>query len=327
MSTPGRVRASLGTAVRLGLIDGNTDSDFVTAFLMTYHPDGCTANCTFCPQARTSSAPRHLLSRIGWPDFPLPHVVAALARTRGLQRLCVQCLRYPEMVDDVTAIVRAALAARHLPVSVSIPPVPRHDLVRLRQAGVERVGIAMDASTPTLFDRVKGRAAGGPYSWDTHIDAIHDALRVFGPGRVTTHLIIGLGESETEAADFIFDMLDLGVTVGLFAFTSIRGTALAGRRQPDIGTYRRVQVIRYLATAGAITREQVSVDPNGHIHLDMPRDRLVARLESGDAFRVSGCKGCNRPYYNERPSGPMYNYPRPLTEAEVRAAIDESQLT
>ena len=26
-------------------------------------------------------------------------------------------------------------------------------------------------------------------------------------------------------------------------------------------------------------------------------------------FNTYGCEGCNRPFYNERPSGPIYNYP------------------
>jgi len=38
-------------------------------------------------------------------------------------------------------------------------------------------------------------------------------------------------------------------------------------------------------------------------------------LQSGDAFMTSGCPGrdgkvaCNRPYGNERPSGPIRNFP------------------
>jgi biotin synthase-related radical SAM superfamily protein len=44
-------------------------------------------------------------------------------------------------------------------------------------------------------------------------------------------------------------------------------------------------------------------------------------LSSGAAFQTSGCKDCNRPYYNERPSGPLYNYPRPLSQEEIAEAI------
>ena len=39
-------------------------------------------------------------------------------------------------------------------------------------------------------------------------------------------------------------------------------------------------------------------------------------------FETSGCPGCNRPYYNERPGGMLYNYPRPLTAAEAAREIE-----
>jgi biotin synthase len=44
-------------------------------------------------------------------------------------------------------------------------------------------------------------------------------------------------------------------------------------------------------------------------------------LGDGVAFMTTGCPGCNRPFYNERPSGPFYNYPRPLTEEEIRKEL------
>jgi biotin synthase len=39
-------------------------------------------------------------------------------------------------------------------------------------------------------------------------------------------------------------------------------------------------------------------------------------LDNGTPFQTSGCPGCNRPYYNEKPSGPIFNYPRPLSPQE-----------
>ena len=37
---------------------------------------------------------------------------------------------------------------------------------------------------------------------------------------------------------------------------------------------------------------------------------LTAVIQSGVPFQTSGCPGCNRPYYNERPGGILYNFPR-----------------
>jgi biotin synthase len=39
------------------------------------------------------------------------------------------------------------------------------------------------------------------------------------------------------------------------------------------------------------------------------------------AFQTSGCPGCNRPYYNERPSGVMYNYPYEPSKEEHKKAL------
>ena len=52
---------------------------------------------------------------------------------------------------------------------------------------------------------------------------LSEALEVFGKGNVSTHIIVGLGETEKEAAQVIQRCVDMGVLPALFAFTPIRG--------------------------------------------------------------------------------------------------------
>jgi biotin synthase-related radical SAM superfamily protein len=52
----------------------------------------------------------------------------------------------------------------------------------------------------------------------------------------------------------------------------------------------------------------------------------VSLPATGEAFRTSGCPDCNRPFYNEHPGGPLYNYPRPLTAEEAARAIQEMEI-
>ena len=75
-----------------------------------------------------------------------------------------------------------------------------------------------------------------------------------------------------------------------------------------------------------LKREQVRVLDEGRIALNIDATSLRQILSSGEGFQVTGCKGCNRPYYNERPRGPMYNYPKHLTEDEILKSIEETQL-
>ncbi len=318
------VRLSLGTAIEVGLEEGASDPNFTTAFIMTYSENKCSANCAFCPQARDSSSSPHMLARIGWPEYKLDDFIHHLRAGLNFRRACIQCLNYPTVVKDVEEILAAVKTKVKLPVSICIHPVSLDEMKRLKSAGAQKIGIAMDACTPELFEKIKGAGRRGPYQWDHHLEAMHQALEVFGPENVTTHLVVGLGETEAEATEFIIKMYEMGITVGLFAFTPIRGTALEETSQPALESYRRVQVLRYLVANKLVDREGVSADASGKLELKNDAAWLRETLSSGEAFRVTGCSGCNRPYYNERPRGPMYNYPRPLSEDEVHKALAEA---
>ncbi len=321
-----KVRLSIGTAVQLGLETGPRDPDFTTAFLMTYQEGKCEANCAFCPQARESSASSDRLSRISWPEFTFESIIENWPPPGQFQRICVQTICYPDVVNDVEDIVGRLRQITKLPISVAIHPVSKGEFKKLKEAGVSNIGIALDASTPDLFDKIKGEQRNSQYRWEKHKQALHDALSIFGKGKATTHLIVGLGESEFEAAKFIIQMYEEGVTVGLFAFTNIRGTSLQDHPTPNLEAYRRIQAVRHLVSNGELELHQIIENDDGHISITIDQSFLREALSSGEAFRVTGCKGCNRPFYNERPRGPMYNFPRDLTQAEIRKAIEETRL-
>jgi biotin synthase len=56
----------------------------------------------------------------------------------------------------------------------------------------------------------------------------------------------------------------------------------------------------------------------------MKWESLVNLPGFGESFMTRGCPDCNRPYYNERPGGPMYNYPFPLGTGEAERALKEA---
>ena len=321
-----KVRLSLGTAIQIGLESGNQDPNFTTLFLLTYRDGRCEANCAFCPQAQDSTSTSDRLSRISWPEYDLKKVIGRWPPPGKFRRICIQTICYSEVVQEVLEIVGELRKVSKLPISVAIHPISTEDMSKLKNIGVSTLGIALDASTPAIFDEIKGEQRNAPYRWDKHRQGLLDALRVFGEGNVTTHLIIGLGESEKEAADFIIEMYEIGVSVGLFAFTNIKGTYLEDRSPPDLSSYRRIQVVRELVSKGHLHPEQLRYDEEGRIKLDLDTTTIQEALSSGSAFQVTGCKGCNRPYYTEKPRGPMYNYPRPLTEEEIERAIEEAKM-
>jgi len=318
---PEKIRVSVGSAMVLGLIKGRLDAPPTTIYLLTYHEGKCSANCGFCPQAKTSTSRADMLSRVTWPAFPTENVVSRIvfAAEKGvIQRVCIQAINYPTVFDDLSALSTDIVARAKVSLSVSCQPLNIVQMRELAKVGVDRVSIALDAATPELFEKVKGTSSQSPYAWEKQRKTLEEAVQIFGKGSVSTHLIVGLGENEQQIIETVQWCIDSGVCPSLFAFTPITGTALEELPQPSITSYRRIQLARYLIVHGKTRIENMKFDDEGRIvDFGVSRQLLREAVESGNPFQTSGCPSCNRPYYNEKPSGPIYNYPKPLTSNEL----------
>ena len=142
-----KIRLSLGTAIELGLEEGEKVTNFTTLFLMTYNTEKCQANCAFCPQARESTAASDKLSRISWPEFDFHTVLDKWPSTGKYKRICIQTICYDGVVSDSVEIVQRLRQVSKLPISVAIHPINKANLKDLRTAGVSNIGIALDACT------------------------------------------------------------------------------------------------------------------------------------------------------------------------------------
>ncbi len=317
---PEKVRLSLGTAGLLLLDKLTLKVKPTTAYLMTYTDEGCIGNCTFCPQARESHTDRSRLSRVLWPIYPTKDVLDAIGRmsTNNLKRICIQAVNYPHFFEDVLTLLNGINAVTKTPVSLDTCPLTREQLERLKVVELDRIGIPLDAATPMIFDKVKGYNVNGPYSWKDHIESLEHAVSIFGRGKVLSNLIIGIGETEEEATRFIQKLMDRGIQTSLFAFTPVPGTILQENPQPSLDSYRRIQVARYLITFKLSNYNDMKFNERG-VLVDFGADSvdLMKVLENGAPFCTTGCPGCNRPFYNERATGPLFNYPRELTTEEA----------
>ncbi|MEM2104235.1 MAG: radical SAM protein [Candidatus Bathyarchaeia archaeon] len=328
---PEKVRVSLGSAIVIGLLDGKLDALPTTAYLMTYRRGKCLANCRFCPQAAKSRGRADMLSRVSWPSFATERVLVGIeeaVRSGVVKRVCIQALNYPDVFIHILSLVKAVSHRVKVPVSVSCQPLNLENVKRLAAAGVERISIPLDAVTEEIFDKVKGFSAGGPYDMKRQLFLLEEAVKVFGIGKVSTHLIVGLGETEREMVNMIQRCVDMGVLPALFAFTPVAGTALENRKQPPIQQYRRMQLARHLIFHRLATANIMKFNGGGCLTDFGVSSQILGQIvESGEPFMTSGCPDCNRPYYNEKPSGPIYNYPRPLNRKEIIKVTEQLALT
>lgn len=290
---------------------------------MSYHDGSCSANCSFCAQACENDADPDQLSRVVWPDFQFDDVIKGFKSPAidVFERICFQVINYPDFLNETIEMVTRLRKETDLPISVDICPVGFKGLKRLKDAGAERISIPLDGATEQIFDKVKGKDVGGPYRWEKHIETLKQAVEVFGEGMVGTNLIIGLGETEKEAVEFIQRLIDIKVRSILFAFTPIKGTRLENLSQPALESYRRIQVAQHLIVYGHATINDIEFKDKKISRFNVPN--LVNLLGDGEVFRTTGCPGCNRPFYNERPSGPFFNFPRPLAPDEIQAELEK----
>jgi biotin synthase-related radical SAM superfamily protein len=321
LKKPRYIRVSLGSAITLGLLKGSNDAPPTTIYLLTYYAGKCRANCSFCPQARESHGRSDLLSRVTWPKFSTITVIQRIGELDAdgqVRRVCIQAVNYAGVYNDVLSLVKALRAKTSLPISISCQPFTSKEIEELKNAGIERMSIPIDAATPEIFHEIKGEGTKGPYSWRTQMDTLREANDILGEGKVSTHLIVGLGETEQEMITMIQEMKNLNICPGLFAFTPIKGTKLEKHERPNLKTYRKIQLARHLIVKDKTRLERMRFDENGSlISFGVPHDLLKETVLSGDAFKTSGCPDCNRPYYNEAPGGPIYNYPRKLLRGEI----------
>jgi biotin synthase-related radical SAM superfamily protein len=314
----GKVRASMGTLGVLGLELVQMDTPPTTAYLQIYTEKRCAANCLFCAQASGSSAELIHIARGMYVPADLEAVMQRLkmAYERGyLSRACIQTALYGAWWQDTVYLIKRIREVSEIPVSLSVFPLADEQYTELKTLGVNELVIPLDACTQGLFDKIKGNGAGGPYSWEKHMDGLKRGARIFG--NVGTHLIIGLGETDDEAARVIDELRIFGIDTALFSYTYVQGAqiSLEQDKEESIRHYRTVQVARYLIMEGKATYGDMSFSDGMLYDFGVGRDDLIRIIEDGKAFQTSGCPDCNRPMANETFSK-MYNFPRRPDERE-----------
>jgi biotin synthase len=322
LTLPSKIRVSIGSAILIGLKKGFINVLPKTIYLMTFHEGKCIANCGFCAQARESKADLNHLSRVAWPLFETEKVLKKICESsKKAKRICIQSLNYPKAFNDVASLTKA-LKKFSIPISVSCQPFNETQLHILKAIGVDKISIPLDASTKKIFEEIKGLNRRSPYQWETHFEALKKAVKIFGEGNVTTHLILGLGETELDACFLIQKLIDIGVNTALFALTPIKGTFLENFNPPPLKHYRKIQLARYLIINRYINLNEIKFNERGEIiELNLSKEELLKIIRSGEPFLTSGCPNCNRPYYNEKVSGPIYNFPKALTEKDINETL------
>lgn len=328
MRSPEYVQLSTAAALTLGLMAGKmyrTECTHCLNLLVTY-PEGCRANCAYCGLARHREESRDYAERnfirVDWPTLPYEEVIRRVraGEDKGqFQRMCISMITHPSSDADSLELLRKWVRELpHIPVSILSNPttMEKEDLAALKALGADIFTIALDAVTPEIFERTRGKAVDSPHRWEKYWQVIEWAVEVFGAEKFGAHLICGMGETEREMLEVCQKIRDMGGHSHLFAFFPERGSLMEDWPACDAGQWRRVQLGRFIIDYGGGHVSRMRFDAAGKvIDFGVPSDELECLIQAGKPFRTSGCPGkeddisaCNRPYGDSKPSA-ILSYP------------------
>ena len=337
MRSPEYVQMSTAAAITLGLVPGRMHRTACTHclnLLVTY-PEGCRANCAYCGLARHREEARDYADRnfirVDWPTARYDEVIERVrsGSDKGrFQRMCISMITHPDSNDDTYTLLEKWLReVPQVPVSILSNPttLEKKDLVRLKRMGADIFTVALDAVTPGIFDRTRGKGVDSPHKYEKYWQAIEWAAEVFGPEKFGAHLICGMGETEREMLEVCQRIRDLGGHNHMFAFFPERGSLMEDWPACDRGQWRRVQLARFVIDYAGGHRSRMLFDEQGRvIDFGLPEAQLDALIESGRPFQTSGCPGkdeeeisaCNRPYGDSCPTD-ILSFPFALKRRDV----------
>lgn len=319
-TSPEYIQTSLAASLTLGFKQGSfhRNAKLTGLNLLLHYEEGCLGRCQFCGLSRSrQEGPKgKTFIRVDWPLYPLDEIIERAKGKDQIHRVCISMITHPRALEDTIDVTKQFKERTDLLISILITPTLIHGiepLRRMKESGADRIGIAIDAATPELFDRLRGRGVNGPHRWNHYWEVVRMGVEAFGKFYVGIHLIVGLGETEKEMVQAIQRGQDMGAYTHLFSFFPEKGSPMQDHPSPPLDQYRRIQLARWIINEGLSSIDQMRFDERGKL-VDVGMD-VETLIRMGEPFMTSGCPGrngkvaCNRPYGNERPSGPIRNFP------------------
>jgi radical SAM protein (TIGR04043 family) len=172
----------------------------------------------------------------------LAEVAEAAVRLDGVRHMVLTTgtLNYRDMgVRYLAKCVKAIKAAVDIGVQAQFePPENLDDLVLLRDAGTDTVGMHLESFDQATRERVTpGKAT---ISIERYFEAFRRAVAIFGRNQVSSYIIAGLGDSEEGIVEGCRRLAEVGVYPFVVPLRPLMGTPLADACAPDPALMQRI---------------------------------------------------------------------------------------
>ncbi len=163
--------------------------------------------------------------------------------------------------SEICSVVKQATG---LPIQLQIiPPDDLGWLGRLKDSGVEALGIHIETFDPDVFDKITpGKAKIG---FDKYVQTWNEAVSVFGRWQVSTYVLVGLGERLETIISGAALCAEIGVYPFIVPFRPIAGTPMENVKPPE------PHVMEYVYTEAA---------------------KILSKYDGGSKSSKAGCVSC-----------------------------------
>ncbi len=188
--------------------------------------------CQFCAIEQSLAADRTIARKT---PAQLAEVAAAAVRLDGVKHM-VMTSGTPNTPDRGAAYLAECAQAIKQSVDLPIqaqcePPDDFAWFQKLKDAGVDSLGMHLEAINPAVRDKIMPGKADVPVEY--YFKAFEAAVEVFGRGQVSTYLLSGLGDTVEELVAGCDLAIQLGVYPFVVPFVPISGTPLAHHPAPS----------------------------------------------------------------------------------------------
>jgi len=195
--------------------------------------------CQFC--AIENSLEAGLTVGLKTPE-QLAEVTEAAVRLDGIRHMVLTTgtINYDDMgVKYLAKCIRAIKAVADIGIQGQFePPAHLDDMLLLREAGCDTVGIHLESFAQATRERITpGKAT---ISVERYFEAFKRAVEIFGRNQVSSYIIVGFGDSEETIVEGSRRLAEIGVYPFVVPLRPIIGTPLEHSPAPDPALMQRI---------------------------------------------------------------------------------------
>ncbi|AFT71167.1 Radical SAM domain protein [Alloalcanivorax dieselolei B5] len=196
-------------------------------------------SCQFCAIGQSLDEGRTIAHKT---PQQLAEVARAAVELDGVKHM-VMTTGTPNLQDRGARVLcdsaEAVTAAVDLPIQGQCePPDDRAWFRRLRDSGIQSLGMHLEIATPALRETLMPSKSS--ITVEHYLEAFADAVDVFGRGQVSTYLLAGLGDTVDTTLALCERLVALGVYPFVVPFVPISGTPLAHHPAPTAAHMKRI---------------------------------------------------------------------------------------